>query len=94
MRQINGVYGTAFDSTRKGYVRVEKVKVATGEITENTLTVEGEVIDKEYYGIFTKYLFKIGEQKIKCLEKNDGKIEYKVGDKLNLYINKTDILQY
>ena len=93
LKHFNTNYGTAYDSTRKGYVRVEKVHLEpiTGI---DSVAVKGEVIDKEYYGIFTKYLFRVNNQKIKSLEKNDGKIEHKIGDILDLYIGKEDILQY
>ena len=90
---FNNNYETKYDSTRKGYVRVEKVHLEPLE-GKDSVCVKGEVIDKEYYGIFTKYLFRVNEQRIKSLEKNDGKIEYKIGDTLDLYIGKKDILQY
>ncbi|TXH55609.1 MAG: ABC transporter ATP-binding protein [Bacteroidia bacterium] len=90
---FNNNYETKYDSTRKGYVRVEKVHLEPLE-GKDSVCVKGEVIDKEYYGIFTKYLFRVNEQRIKSLKKNDGKIEYKIGDTLDLYIGKKDILQY
>ena len=93
LKYFNNNHGTKYDSARKGYVRVEKVHLEPLNHTE-FVSVKGEVIDKEYYGIFTKYTFRVNEQKIKSLEKNDGKIEYKVGDILDLYIDKNDILQY
>ena len=94
LKEFNERNNTNYDTERTGYVRVEKISTVLKGNPENCIEIEGEISSKEFYGMFTKYLFDVKGFGIKSLEKNDGNIEHEIGDKLKLYINKNDVLQF
>ncbi|MBF6625646.1 ABC transporter ATP-binding protein [Aerococcaceae bacterium zg-BR9] len=77
----------------EGYIRLERVKLE-GTLDDD-LEIEGEIIDLEFNGVLIKYGVKLpSNQNITILEKNDGLSRYLIGEKIKLYLNPKDIMQY
>ena len=93
LQKFNEEHNTDYDINKKGYIRTEKIRSIKNDEKES-MEIEGRVVDKEFYGMFTKYLIDIDGSKLKKMGKNDGNENYEIGDILSLYINKHDVLQY
>ena len=93
LQKFNEEHNTDYDINKKGYIRTEKIRRIKNDEKES-MEIEGRVVDKEFYGMFTKYLIDIDGSKLKKMGKNDGNENYEIGDILSLYINKHDVLQY
>ncbi|RRD40223.1 ABC transporter ATP-binding protein [Leptotrichia sp. OH3620_COT-345] len=94
LKKFNEISGTSYNTDKDGYIRIERINTIVSDNSENYIKIKGKVIDKEFYGMFTKYMFETEGHKIKTLEKDDGKRDYEIGSVVDLYINKNDILQY
>ncbi|MDO5088861.1 MAG: ABC transporter ATP-binding protein [Leptotrichiaceae bacterium] len=92
--KFNEISGSSYNTDKDGYIRIERINTILNDNPEKYIKIKGKVIDKEFYGMFTKYMFEAEGYKIKSLEKDDGKTDYEIGSILDLYINKNDILQY
>lgn len=76
------------------YVRNEKVSL-TPLPGEDIVQLQGDIIDQEFYGLYSKYVLKTtGGSLLKTIEKENGLEQRKVGDKVGIYIKSEDILQY
>jgi len=76
------------------YVRNEKVSLIPLQ-GEDIVHLQGTVIDREFYGLYSKYVLKTaGGTLLKTIEKENGLEQRKVGDKVDIYINSDHILQY
>jgi iron(III) transport system ATP-binding protein len=84
--------GKTIEGTKKAYIRNERIAVKKSERTD--ICFSGSIKDSEYYGIYTKYTIQIGENLIKCVEKNDGTAPYKNGETMKIYLSFDDILLY
>jgi iron(III) transport system ATP-binding protein len=79
----------------RGFIRIERMSSRPQERSGVCLT--GTVTEKEYYGIYTKYVFRIehsGVDLLKCIEKNDGAEGFTPGETRNLYFNFDDIMLF
>jgi len=81
-------------SGKVAYVRNEKVSL-TPLPGENIVHLQGDIVDREFYGLYSKYVLKTaGETLLKTIEKENGLEQRQVGDKVDIYIKSDDILQY
>lgn len=81
-----------FEDT-EGYIRLERIKLTNNEQTD--LELIGTITDLEFNGILIKYTVKLlNDEVIHIIEKNDGRSRHVVGDKVNLYFNPKDIMQF
>ncbi|MCU9534166.1 ABC transporter ATP-binding protein [Streptococcus sp. CSL10205-OR2] len=81
-----------FEDT-EGYIRLERIKLTNNEQTD--LELVGTITDLEFNGILIKYTVKLlNDEVIHIIEKNDGRSRHVVGDKVNLYFNPKDIMQF
>lgn len=76
------------------YVRTERISSNEFNEVVKSVKLEAKVVDKEFYGAFTKYTFSIGNFIIKNIERESGTKKYEIGEVMNLYIKESDILQY
>ncbi len=94
IREINNAK-PPIDSEKISYIRTEKIKTIKPENDHNYKKMTAEVISKEFYGTYSRYTYKVGESSfITNIEKEDGEVQFHIGDKINLYIHPQDILQY
>ncbi|MBJ8326537.1 ABC transporter ATP-binding protein [Streptococcus pacificus] len=81
-----------FEDT-EGYIRLERIKLTNSD--QNDLELIGTITDLEFNGILIKYTVKLlNDEIIHIIEKNDGRSRHVVGDKVNLYFNPKDIMQF
>lgn len=93
MEKIITEYPTAPLSVKKGYVRLEKVKLNKPNV--NSVCVKGEVLETEFSGVTTRYtvrIFNSQEIGVTCIGNEAEHIN--VGSHANLFINVDDILQF
>ncbi|MBJ8350347.1 ABC transporter ATP-binding protein [Streptococcus zalophi] len=77
----------------EGYIRLERIKLTNTD--QNDLELIGTITDLEFNGILIKYTVKLlNDEIIHIIEKNDGRSRHVVGDKVNLYFNPKDIMQF
>ncbi len=88
---INTQLGNIFNTDKTGFIRIERCLTQPKERFAKLQTV---VEDTEFNGVTTKYTLSYKGEVIKCLEKNDGYSFYEVGDKVDVYINPEDIMQF
>lgn len=91
IREINKQSGSNFSEDKTAFVRIERCSTYKHE---GYVKLEAETVDYEYDGVTTKYFLRCLGEEIKCIEKNDGHIFYESGEKLELYINPKDIMQF
>lgn len=87
----------------KFYVRIEKVNmtdtsnssVSEGDYDEKKLYIPGTIIEKEFYGLYTKYTVQCDSDVIvKTIEKGEDRHTLDIGNKVELKIDRDDILKY
>lgn len=66
----------------------------SGEPKEGYAHLTGLVEEAEFNGVLTKYVLKCHGQRLKYLEKNDGRRLYTEGEQMDLYVNANDIIQF
>lgn len=91
LKKINEQRQAGFDIHKTGFVRIER---CIDTVKPGYVSIEGVVTDKEFDGVMTKYTVKCGDEDIKYLEKNDGFKFYNEGDKISVFINPKDIMQF
>lgn len=91
LRSINEQTGSNLKEESLGFMRIER-----GHFTDQPdyARMEAVVADYEYNGVLTKYLVEVMGQNIKIIEKNDGRGIYEMGEKINIFINPADIMQF
>jgi iron(III) transport system ATP-binding protein len=82
--------GEKSNNQKKGFIRVERLSVE--KTARCNAAFSGTVSDREYYGLYTKYTFKVENEYLKCIEKNNGAPPLAVGEKRDLYLNFDDIM--
>ncbi|RRD95558.1 ABC transporter ATP-binding protein [Clostridiales bacterium COT073_COT-073] len=92
IEKINQCGLKKLDKSRKSYVRTNKISTIKPDFL--TAELEAEVIAVEYYGVYSKYTYQVESDKLYNIEKENGRFDYQIGDKVKLYINPEDILQY
>ncbi len=94
VEKINEQVANRLDAQKKSYIRLEKVNIVDKDIKQGYVSLDAEVIDVEYYGMYMKYYLKIGDTVIKSIEKEDGRNVYEKGAQVKICLNPVDILQY
>lgn len=92
LEEINSKSEKKFNLKEVGYFRLERV--SNYRLTENDVELNGTVVEKEFTGLFTKFVYKVKDSFIRNIEKNDGTKTPEVGDKVKLYVNPEDIMQF
>lgn len=87
--------GKVFDPAKAAYLRTEKIytSVPYGDAA-GFARLKANVVEAEYYGLYTKYTFEIGGAFVKKVEIEDGRNRYAKGNEMEIYIRPDDILQY
>lgn len=81
------------DLNKNCYIRLERVhvnQIAEDDVLRTDAIVEGA----EYYGLYIKYFLKVGNDTLKVIEKNDGKIMYRKGETVTISFSPASIMQY
>lgn len=94
IEKINQQTTTKLDKNKVGFIRIERVSSSKGSHNDSFTRIKGEVIDSEYNGLYTKYVYNIDGEIIKNIEKNNGITYHAVGEVVDLYINVQDIMQF
>jgi iron(III) transport system ATP-binding protein len=95
VEEINRQSSKKLDVNKKSYVRTEKTNISASPNKGDLVSLKGEIVDIEFYGLYTKYTIKVGESSIiKTIEKEGMDNQLSVGAKIDLTINVNDILQY
>jgi iron(III) transport system ATP-binding protein len=93
LEKVNTVAGTSFSTEKTGFIRIERVAI-TDQERSGWVSFEGKVLDFEYNGILTKYTLQVGDEQLKCIEKNDGTSIHKDGESVCVALNPQDIMQF
>jgi len=91
IKYINSNSNVNLDYNNEGYIRIERLSISK---SENKIEIPCIVDDFEFNGVMTKYTLSCFDQKIKLIEVNDGHKLLDIGEKVNVYINPSDIMQY
>ncbi|MDR0656899.1 MAG: ABC transporter ATP-binding protein [Treponema sp.] len=78
------------EAGKRGFIRVERVSISPAP--RCNVCFSGIVTDREYYGLYIKYTFRVEDTLLKCLEKNDGSPLLTLGDERNLYFCVDDVM--
>ena len=82
------------NSQKSSYIRPEKIFSSNILNTSEVATFAAKVVGKEFFGTHTKYHFEVGDMVISNIEKEDGTIQYEMGDTIEIGFCERDILQY
>ena len=91
LEEINRQSARKLDTGKTGFVRIER---CIGEPKEGYAHLTGLVEEAEFNGVLTKYVLTCHGQRLKYLEKNDGRRLYTEGEQMDLYVNANDIMQF
>jgi len=93
IKEINKQTGSQIDENKAVYVRLERIHVNEEDI-KGAAQIRGEVVGREYYGLYIKFMLKVCGQIIKCIEKNDGTKYFNVGDTVSVAISPDNLMVY
>ena len=91
LSEVNTQSGANLDTNKTGFVRIER---CISEEKAGYVKLTGKVEEAEFSGVLTKYVLECHGQELKYLEKNDGRRLYQENEKIDLYINPQDIMQF
>ncbi|MGM7723524.1 ABC transporter ATP-binding protein [Metabacillus sp. Hm71] len=94
IEEISNKSGSKFDSTKKFYIRTEKIKTKVMDNDQHSVALHAKVVSKEFYGTYSHYKYDVMGSYLINIEKEDGDFHYSKGDEVTLFINPKDILQY
>ena len=83
--------GASLDVNRCSYIRLERIHFAP---EPGYMNLSGEVISYDYNGITTKYHVNTCGENIRVIKVNDGRPIYQMGEKIEMYVNPADIMQF
>lgn len=83
--------GVSLDGKRHAYIRLERIHF---DPDPDCLKLSGEVMDYDYNGLTTKYRVNVCGETIRVIKVNDGRPIYQTGEKIDIYLNPSDIMQY
>ena len=93
IKEINAQTGANLDPTKATYVRLERIHVNEEDIP-GAAQIKGEVVGREYYGLYIKFMLDVCGQTIKCIEKNDGTKYFNVGETVSVAISPDNLMVY
>ncbi|HGS8459739.1 TPA: ABC transporter ATP-binding protein [Streptococcus pneumoniae] len=77
----------------EGYIRLERVKLE--KTSPQDLSITGVISDIEFNGVLIKYKVDLSNsESIHIIEKNDGLSRHIIEEKVTMYINPRDIMQF
>ncbi len=85
--------GASLRISDHNYIRLERLHVNV-EPADGQLSIEGQVVSREYYGLYIKYYIDLGSQTIKVIEKNDGVRIYEEGQVVSVILDPRDVMAY
>ncbi len=94
IQNLNQQMPTQLDEQKVGFIRIERVSSSKGLHNEAFAKIRGEVIESEYNGLYTKYVYNVDGEIIKNIEKNNGITYHAIGEVVDLYMNVQDIMQF
>lgn len=83
--------GAMLDVNRFSYIRLERIHFVP-EL--GYMNLSGEVINYDYNGVTTKYHVNTCGESIRVIKVNDGRPIYQTGEKIEMYVNPADIMQF
>lgn len=91
---INVQLTTPFDINKRHYLREEKVKLISNRPNDSHLAFEATVERVLFYGTSSTLVLRVKETLLTTLVKNDGQLTLHEGEKVTVYLNPSDILEY
>lgn len=91
LQWINKQTGADLNEQSVGFMRIELNHLTK---QEGRACLGAVVKDYEYNGVLTKYVVEVMGQNIKIIEKNDGQGIHELGEKLEIFVNPGDIMQF
>ncbi len=92
IREINRQAGSALQTGKSAYIRLERVGLSRGEGCDAALP--GVVSFAEYDGVHTKYTVDLPHDSVRCYQMNNGTPGFSVGSAVTLHLNASDIMQF
>lgn len=83
--------GAHLDEGKHAYIRLELIHFSP---EPGCLKLSGEVLDCDYNGLTTKYRVKTCGETIRVIKVNDGRPIYQTGEKIDMYLDPADVMQY
>lgn len=94
MEYISQIYPDfQFDPQNSHYLREEKIRF-TSDGSSELIPLEAEVVETNFYGVYTSYTVKVFGTLLQTINKRDGFEPNQIEDKVTIYINPRDILAY
>ena len=90
IRALNGE-GASLNEEKHAYIRLELIHFNP---EPGCLKLTGEVMDYDYNGLTIKYRVNTCAEVIRVIKVNDGRPIYQTGEKIDMYLNPADIMQY
>ena len=90
IRALNGE-GASLNEEKHAYIRLELIHFNP---EPGCLKLTGEVMDYDYNGLTIKYRVNTCGEVIRVIKVNDGRPIYQTGEKIEMYLNPADIMQY
>ena len=90
IRALNGE-GASLNEEKHAYIRLELIHFNP---EPGCLKLTGEVMDYDYNGLTIKYRVNPCGEVIRVIKVNDGRPIYQTGEKIDMYLNPADIMQY
>lgn len=94
IQKINHQTAMKLNEEKVGFIRLERVSTSKELYNDGFSKVKGKVIESEYNGLYTKYVYSVDGEIIKNIEKNNGITNHTIGEIVDLYINVNDIMQF
>lgn len=91
INEINEKGNCHFDPNKDAFIRIERLLTKP---QEHYIEIEATIKDFEFNGTLTKYHLESHGQSFKCIEKNDGLEFHTNQEKIALFLNPQDIMQF
>lgn len=91
LAEINRQTGAGLKEDSTGFVRIERL---VPEEKPSAARLTGTVTELEYSGMLAKYTVAVGNERVKLIEKNDGRSFLNRGENIVFYVAPKDIMQF
>lgn len=91
MKLINEKLDHKLDAIKTSYLRLERIKMTE---SEGDISFEATIKEYEYHGVFIKYTIDLLGETLRLLKVNDGSSILQINEKIKVYINPQDIMQF